>query len=81
MFTMRNLSTQWLIGLLTLVAVSLTTVRCHATNSAKANAAAPAASAKSVKRKAIVKISEQIDSLVLAKLDEEGIKQNPKASD
>ena len=78
---MRNLLTQWLIGLLTLVAVSLTTVRCHATNSAKANAAAPAASAKSVKRKAIVKISEQIDSLVLAKLDEEGIKQNPKASD
>ncbi len=80
MFTMRNFLSHYLTGLLALVAASMPNAHCHATNTSS-KAYKPSASAKSVEREAIVKISDQIDNLVLAKLDAEGIKQSPQASD
>jgi hypothetical protein len=48
---------------------------------AKSSAVASTASVRSVKHKTIVKISDQIDRLVMTKLEEEGIKRNPLAQD
>ncbi len=76
---MRNFTS--LIGFFALVAVCLTSVQCYATNNSNAYTPSPKASAKSVAREAIVKISDQIDDLVLAKLEEEGVKQNRLSSD
>lgn len=76
---MRNFHTRCLVSLSVSVAVIFATAQCYANNNS--TAASPTASAKSVTLKNIVKISDQIDSLVLAKLEEEGIKRNPKTRD
>ena len=78
---MRNFSARSLVLLLVLMAIGLAAAECYANNKSKSKALPSAASAKSVKHEEIIKISDQIDSLVLAKLEEEGIKQNPKARD
>ena len=78
---MRKFPARYLVPLLVIMAVSLVTAQSYASSKAKNKAASPAASAKSVAHKKIVKISDQIDSLVLAKLKEKGIKQNPIAGD
>jgi len=78
---MRNFPARCLVRLLVLMTVGLVTVQCYASNKAKNNTASPTASAKSVAHEEIVKVSDQIDSLVLAKLKKEGIKQNPKTDD
>jgi len=77
MLKIKNCTVRYFASLLVLMAFGLDTVNCYANNSALA----PRASAKSVKHEEIVKISDQIDSLVLAKLKDEGIDQNPLASD
>ena len=78
---MRNFPARCLVRLLVIMAVGIFTAQSYANNKAKRKPAPPTASAKSVAHKKIVKISDQIDSLVLAKLKEEGIKRNPKAGD
>ena len=78
---MRNFPARSLVRLVVIMTVGLVTAQCHANSKAKSSAASPTASAKSVAHKKIVKISDQIDSLVLAKLKEKGIKQNPIAGD
>ena len=78
---MPNLHAHFLASLLVLLAVVFPPAECYANNSGSSSAVSPTASAKSVKHAEIVKISDQIDSLVLEKLDKEGIKQNAIASD
>ena len=71
---MRNFSARSLVLLLVLMAIGLAAAECYANNKSKSKALSPTASAKSVKHEEIIKISDQIDSLVLSKLEEEGIK-------
>lgn len=78
---MRNFSTRRLVSLLVLIAIGLATAECYANDKAKSNTLDSRASAKSIKHGEIIKISDQIDSLVLAKLENDGIEQNPKAGD
>lgn len=81
MFTMRNFHTRSLASLSVLIAVVLASTQCYGNNTTNRAATSPRASAKSVKHEKISEISAQIDSLVLAKLKEDGIKRNPKAPD